>query len=144
MGGWLALLYAQRHPGRVARVVIVNGAGLRGDGSEARVSLLPRTREEARAAMEAVTSPASGAVPNFILDDLVRRAPRSPLARIMAVPFAELLLDGKRVRMPQEQRSERSRGQILDAALRLFSRQGYRGTSMREIALAAKLSTGNV
>ncbi len=46
--------------------------------------------------------------------------------------------------MAQEQRSERSRGQILEAALRLFSRQGYRGTSMRDIALAAKLSTGNV
>jgi pimeloyl-ACP methyl ester carboxylesterase len=95
MGGWLALLYAQRHPGRVARVVIANGAGLRGDGSEARVSLLPRTRGEARAALEAVTSPGSGAVPNSILDDLVRRAPRSPLARIMAVGFAELPLDGK-------------------------------------------------
>ncbi len=47
-------------------------------------------------------------------------------------------------RMAQEQRSERSRGQILEAALALFSRQGYRGTSMRDIALAAKLSTGNV
>ena len=46
--------------------------------------------------------------------------------------------------MAQEQRSERSRGQILEAALGLFSRQGYRGTSMRDIALAAKVSTGNV
>jgi AcrR family transcriptional regulator len=44
----------------------------------------------------------------------------------------------------QEERSERSRTQILDAALRLFSSQGYRGTSMRDIALAAKVSTGNV
>jgi AcrR family transcriptional regulator len=49
-----------------------------------------------------------------------------------------------RVRVAQEERSERSRAQILDAALQLFSRQGYRGTSIREIALAAKLSTGNV
>jgi AcrR family transcriptional regulator len=50
----------------------------------------------------------------------------------------------KRVRVAQEERSERSRAQILDAALRLFSRQGYRGTSIRDIALAAKVSTGNV
>jgi AcrR family transcriptional regulator len=46
--------------------------------------------------------------------------------------------------MAQEERSERSREQILDAALRLFSRQGYRGTSMRDIAQEAGLSTGNV
>jgi pimeloyl-ACP methyl ester carboxylesterase len=42
-----------------------------------------------------VTSPKSGLVPDFILDDLVRRAPGSPLARIMATPFAEFLLDGR-------------------------------------------------
>lgn len=46
--------------------------------------------------------------------------------------------------MKQEARSERSRTQILAAALRLFSSQGYRGTNMREIAEAAGVSTGNV
>lgn len=49
-----------------------------------------------------------------------------------------------RARIAQEERSERSRAQILAAALRLFSSQGYRGTSMREIAQAARISTGNV
>jgi AcrR family transcriptional regulator len=39
-------------------------------------------------------------------------------------------------------RSERSRRQILDAALLLFSTQGFRGTSTREIAQAASISTG--
>jgi AcrR family transcriptional regulator len=33
---------------------------------------------------------------------------------------------------------------ILEAALLLFSKQGYRGTSIREIAAEAGLSTGNV
>lgn len=46
--------------------------------------------------------------------------------------------------MQQEERSERSRGQILEAALRLFSSQGYRATSVRQIAEAAAASTGNV
>lgn len=46
--------------------------------------------------------------------------------------------------MKQEARSERSRSQILAAALRLFSSQGYRGTNMREIAESAGVSTGNV
>jgi pimeloyl-ACP methyl ester carboxylesterase len=95
MGGWLALIYAHRHPERVSGVVLVNGAAISGEGSAAKLNLLPRTREEARAAMYAVTSPKSGLVPDFILDDLVRRAPGSPLARIMATPFAEFLLDGR-------------------------------------------------
>jgi len=50
----------------------------------------------------------------------------------------------RKARMNQEERSERSRAQILRAALKLFSRQGYRATSMRDIARAAKVSTGNV
>lgn len=47
-------------------------------------------------------------------------------------------------RVPQEERSERSRGQILRAALKLFSSFGYHGTSMRDIADEAGVSTGNV
>ncbi len=48
------------------------------------------------------------------------------------------------LRLNQEERSERSRGQILNAALKLFSSKGYHGTSMRDIARAARVSTGNV
>ncbi len=95
MGGWLAMLYAHRHPDRVSGVVLVNGAVPRGDGSEAKVNLLPKTREAARAAMFAVTSPKNPPVPGFILDDLVRRAPGSPLARLLASPIEEFLLDGE-------------------------------------------------
>ena len=46
--------------------------------------------------------------------------------------------------MHREEKSERSRRLVLDAALRLFSRQGYRATSVRDIADAAKVSTGNL
>ncbi|HET8773609.1 MAG TPA: TetR/AcrR family transcriptional regulator [Thermoanaerobaculia bacterium] len=46
--------------------------------------------------------------------------------------------------MLREEKSERSRRAVLEAALHLFSHQGYRGTTMREIADRAKLSTGNV
>ena len=41
-------------------------------------------------------------------------------------------------------KSGRSRAAILDAALALFSHQGYRGTSIREIAARAGVSTGNL
>lgn len=44
----------------------------------------------------------------------------------------------------QEERSERSRQQILDSALKLFSHRGYGATSVRDIAEDAGLSKGNV
>jgi len=46
--------------------------------------------------------------------------------------------------MQREEKSERSRRQVLDAALHLFSRNGYRGTSVRDIADRADVSIGNV
>ena len=45
--------------------------------------------------------------------------------------------------MQREEKSERSRRAVLDAALNLFSHQGYRATTMREIADRAGVSTGN-
>jgi TetR/AcrR family transcriptional regulator, acrAB operon repressor len=50
----------------------------------------------------------------------------------------------RRPRRRQQDRSERSRGQILAAALQLFSKCGYHGTSIRDIARTARASTGNV
>lgn len=44
----------------------------------------------------------------------------------------------------QIERSERSRKQILDASLKLFSHRGYGATSVNDIAEAAGLSKGNV
>ncbi|HYH07272.1 MAG TPA: TetR/AcrR family transcriptional regulator [Thermoanaerobaculia bacterium] len=46
--------------------------------------------------------------------------------------------------MQREEKSERSRRAVLDAALYLFSHQGYRATTMREVADRAQVSTGNV
>lgn len=46
--------------------------------------------------------------------------------------------------MTQEERSEKSREQILAAALDLFSHRGYGSTGVREIAEAAGVSKGNV
>jgi len=46
--------------------------------------------------------------------------------------------------LPRHRRSENTRRQVLDAALDLFSHQGYRGTSIKEIAEAAGVSAANV
>ena len=46
--------------------------------------------------------------------------------------------------MTQEQRSERSRQQILEAALELFSHRGYGATGVRDICEKAGVSRGNL
>jgi AcrR family transcriptional regulator len=46
--------------------------------------------------------------------------------------------------MNQAAKSERSRQQILDAALKLFSHHGYGATSVNDIADSARVSKGNV
>lgn len=46
--------------------------------------------------------------------------------------------------MHQEEKSERSRTQILNAALKLFSHRGYGATSVQDIAEEAGVSKGNV
>lgn len=86
LGGFLALVHALDHPGEVALVVSVNGGVVRGGDTEVAGLLLPRTRDEARRAVDALLSPRSARVPDFVLDDLVRRAPTSPLARLMTGP----------------------------------------------------------
>lgn len=47
-------------------------------------------------------------------------------------------------RTRQKAKSEATRHRALDAALDLFSQQGFRGTTIRQIAEAADLSVGNV
>ncbi len=46
--------------------------------------------------------------------------------------------------MQQEERTQRSRALVLQAALKLFSSRGFRATSVRDIAAEAGVSTGNV
>src|SRR2546425_12167828 len=60
------------------------------------------------------------------------------------IPAARKRVRAPRPRRRQEDRTRRSRAQILSAALALFSRRGYHGTSIRDIAQAARASTGNV
>lgn len=58
--------------------------------------------------------------------------------------YPEQRVAAKRKPKTQEERSERSRQMILDAALQLFSHKGYGATSVRDISELAKLSKGNV
>ena len=80
MGAWIATLLALRHPQQVARIVLVNGGPLPGDPGGP--SLLPKTREEAARLMAMLRDPAAPPLPDWLLDDLVRRAPTGPTARL--------------------------------------------------------------
>lgn len=79
LGAWMAMVYAVRHPEQVDRVVAVNGGPLL--GSPGSVRMLPTTREEARRTMAQLRDPGSPAIPDHVLDDMVRQAATGPLAR---------------------------------------------------------------
>ena len=81
MGAWIATLLAHRHPGRVDRIVLVDGGPLPGEPGAP--SLLPTTREEAARLMAMLRDPSAPPLPDWLLDDLVRRAPGAPTARLL-------------------------------------------------------------
>ncbi|HQN08983.1 MAG TPA: alpha/beta fold hydrolase [Thermoanaerobaculia bacterium] len=95
LGAWLACLWAKEHPERVERLVLVNGGPLK-HAAEG-ITLLPKDRAEARAAVEKLRDPGSIRVPDFVLDDVVRQAATGPLARLAATSGAmePHVLDGK-------------------------------------------------
>lgn len=95
LGAWVAMLFAHEHPGRVARVILVNGGPLKGDRPD--LSLTPKTREEAAALMTQLRDPKSGPIPGYVLDDVVRAAQSGPLARLAqtAAEMESFVLDGK-------------------------------------------------
>jgi pimeloyl-ACP methyl ester carboxylesterase len=82
LGAWMAIVLASRHADTVVRVIPVNGGALKGLNEE--VSLQPRTRQEARETMTRLRDPGSPAIPDYILDDLVRRTGTGALARFAA------------------------------------------------------------
>ncbi len=89
LGGWMAMVLASRHLDTVVRVIPVNGGALKGLNEE--VSLQPRTRQEARDTMARLRDASSPAIPDYILDDLVRRSSTGALARFAAT---EATMDG--------------------------------------------------
>ncbi|MGK2857498.1 MAG: alpha/beta fold hydrolase [Thermoanaerobaculia bacterium] len=93
LGGWLAMLWALENPQRTAGVVLENAGGVAIDYKGP--SLLPKNRDEARTVVEAVLGPSGPPVPGYVLDDLVRRAPSSQVARLASVDVTPYLLDSK-------------------------------------------------
>jgi len=91
LGGWVSMLYTLDHPDDVRQLVLEDSGGISVDYDGP--SLLPTTREEARAAFEAtiVRTP----VPDFIVDDFLEYAPTSPVARMMDEKFEDYVVDDR-------------------------------------------------
>lgn len=95
LGGWVACLFAQKHPEKVERLVLVNGGPLIGDRPD--ITLTPKTREEARKTVAAMFDPGSFQLPDYVLDDIVREAQTGPLMRLSqtANEMPKYLLEGR-------------------------------------------------
>lgn len=92
LGGWVSLLYAERHPERVSRLVLVDTGGLL---YEPKVRFLVRNRDEARAFTEALLGPRIPPLPGFLLDDVVEKLQEGPAPRIFASFSRSDFLDGR-------------------------------------------------
>lgn len=92
LGGWVSLLYAERHPERVSRLVLVDTGGLL---YPPRVRFLVRNRAEAREFTDALLGPRIPRLPGFLLDDVVEKMQEGPAPRIFASFSRRDFLDGR-------------------------------------------------
>jgi pimeloyl-ACP methyl ester carboxylesterase len=95
LGAWMAMLYAQKYPQRVSRAILIDGGPIR-HASE--IGIMPKDREEARRALDAVLDPSTPRRPNFVLDDLVRVSNTGPISRLLAAgeeDMSKYLLEDK-------------------------------------------------
>lgn len=82
LGGWMALLYALKHPSRVSQLVLEDSGGL---NRPLAVPLVARTREEAMPILRAVHGP-NYRPQEWMIEALLQRATGSPMLRLTELP----------------------------------------------------------
>jgi pimeloyl-ACP methyl ester carboxylesterase len=95
LGAWMAMLYAQKCPQRVTRIILIDGGPIK---HVSEIGIMPKDREEARRAFDAVLDPSTPRPPNFVLDDLVRVSNTGPISRLLAAgeqDMSKYLLEDK-------------------------------------------------
>ena len=95
LGAWMAMLYAQKYPQRVTRVILIDGGPIK---NVSEIGIMPKDREEARRALDAALDPSTPRRPNFVLDDMVRVSNTGPISRLLAAgeeDMSKYLLDDK-------------------------------------------------
>ncbi len=96
LGGWVSLIYAERHPDRVSRLILVDTGGLL---YEPKVRFLVRNRAEARVFTDALLGPRMPRLPGFVLDDVVDKMQSGPSPRIFSTFSRGDFLDGRLARI---------------------------------------------
>jgi pimeloyl-ACP methyl ester carboxylesterase len=151
MGAWVSLLYAYQHPDSVDRLVLVNGGPYAVNAS---YNLMPANREEARTVMSSLQDPGSPTIPNFVLDDIVRRSHTGPIGRLVQASQEQFTLDGKLANMKTpadilwgqadkmlgEKYAERLQSELVAPRLTLLPRCGHIPQRECPIAFTSKLS----
>lgn len=90
LGGWVSLLYASGHPGRVERVIGISSSGIY---APLQVPLAPKDREQARLLVAAIRGRYMEAASDAELDAVVQRVSTGPGARLVAGLKAEDFLE---------------------------------------------------
>ncbi len=95
LGAWVAMLYAEKHPDRVTRLVLVDGGAVKGETPA--YAHVPSSREDARKMFDAVIDAGSPRPSDFVLDDIVRQAQHGPMARMAqtAPEMQQYLMDDR-------------------------------------------------
>lgn len=92
LGGWVSLVYAERHPERVERMVLLGASGIWFDME---VAVVPKNLADARRLYRALSSPDLPMPPDFVLEDLVEKAAEGPTPILWNSFTEDDLLDGR-------------------------------------------------
>jgi pimeloyl-ACP methyl ester carboxylesterase len=95
LGAWMAMLYTEKHPHRVTRVILIDGCPIK---EALEINIMPKDREEARRTLDAILDPSTPRRPDFVLDDLVRVSNTGPISRLLGAGVEDIskyLLDDK-------------------------------------------------